>query len=73
MIAVAPLLLDGEQPRHGQARQVAAGRLRRDAGDARELGGRERASVHQRMQHARARGVSGKRGDFRERGIAGHR
>ena len=73
MIAVPPLLLDGEQPRHGQARQVAAGRLRRDAGDAGELGGRQRASVHQRVQHAGARGISGERGDFRERGVAGHR
>ena len=73
MIAVPPLLLDFEQPRHAQARQVGAGRLRRDAGDAGELGGGERTSVHQRVQHARARRVSGKRGDFRERGIAGHR
>ena len=72
VIAVPALLLDGEQPRRGQARQMAAGGLRRDAGDARQLGRRQRAAVHQRVQHAGAGRVAGERGDLGERGVAGH-
>ena len=63
MVAMAALLLDGEQARRRHAGQMAAGRLRRDAGDARQLGGRQRAAVHQRVQHAGARGIAGERGD----------
>ena len=39
MVAMPSLLLDFEQTRHAQARQMGACRLRRDAGDAGELGG----------------------------------
>ena len=44
MIAVPALPLDAHQPGGGEARQMPAGGLRRDAGDARELRRRERSA-----------------------------
>jgi hypothetical protein len=70
MIAVPPLLLDGEQSCGGQPSEVAAGGLRRDAGNAGELGGREGAPVHQCLQHAGAGWITRERGHFCEHCVA---
>src|SRR5262245_47622715 len=72
MIAVPPLLLDGEQSCRGQTSEVPAGGLRRDTGDAGELGGGERASVHQRLQHAGTGRITRECGHFCEHCVASH-
>ena len=64
MVAVPALLLDAEEAGRGHAREMAAGGLRRDAGDVRQLGCRQRAPVHQRVQHAGARRIARERGDL---------
>jgi hypothetical protein len=46
------LLLYAHQPGSGQAREVAAGGLRRDARDVRQLRCRQRSPVHQGVQHS---------------------
>jgi hypothetical protein len=72
VITVPALPLDGDEADRGHAAEVPARGLRRDAGDAGKFGRRQRAPVHQRVQHAGAPGVSGKRGDLGEHCVAGH-
>ena len=69
---MAALLLDCEQAGRRQAREVAARGLRGDPGGAGELGGGERAAVHQRVQHPCARRVAGERGNLCKHGGGGH-
>jgi len=66
------LLFDAEKASRSQACQMAARGLRRDAGDPSQLGSRQRAPAHQRMQHSGAGWVPCKGSDFCEAGQAGH-
>src|SRR5262249_23583805 len=72
MIAVPPLLLDGEQPCSGQSSEGAAGGLRGDAGNVGGLGGRERAPGPPRLQPAGTGWITRERGHFREHCVASH-
>lgn len=54
IVAMPALLLDGKQPPVEQSRQMAAGSLRRDIGNHRELSRGQRSAVHERNQHRRA-------------------
>ena len=72
VIAVAALLLDGQESHCGHAGQMAARGLRRDAGDMRQLRGREGAAVHQGLQHSGPGRITRDRCDLCKPGIAGH-
>ena len=66
------LLLDRDQAGSRELRKVPARGLRCDAGELRELGGRQRAPVHHRYQHIGPRGIARQRGNFGKRRIAHH-
>ena len=70
---VPPLAMPAEQPGRGQPREMAARGLRRDTGSARQLGGGQRAAVHQRHQHGGAPRVADQRGGFGKGGGCEHR
>ena len=72
VIAMAALLLHLHEIGGHHAREMRARRLRRDARGLRELRRGQRATVHQRMKHDRARRLAGERSDFRESGACRH-
>ena len=72
VVAVPALLRDAEQTGRRQTLQVAAGGLRRDTGDPSQLRRRQRAPVHQRVQHSGARRIPREGSDFCEGGQVGH-
>ena len=72
VIAVAAVLLDREQAAGGKLRQMPGRRLRRDMRGLCECACRQRAPVHQRMQHAGARRIARQTGYFRECALARH-
>ena len=72
MIAVPALLLDGQEPDRRHAGQMTARGLRRDAGDMRQLRGREGAAVHQGVQHSGPGRITRDCRDLCKSGIAGH-
>jgi len=72
VVTVAALAHAFEQPGLGQLGEVAAGRLRRDAGGVGELLGGERAAVHQRAQDVGARRIADRRRNLGQVGSDRH-
>ena len=73
-VVAMPALADAaQQIGIGQPGEMAAGGLRRHAGDERQLLGRQRAAVHQRDQHVGARPVADQRRDLGNVRAIGHR
>ena len=66
IIAMAPLHGDRQQATLHQLGEMAARRLRRDARDPGELLRRQRAPVHQRVQHVGAGRIAHQMGDLGE-------
>ena len=69
---MAALLDRRHQPRLGQPRQMAARRLRRDAGHRGELGRGQRPAVQQAVHHRRPRRIADECRDLGKSGLAGH-
>jgi hypothetical protein len=61
VIAVAPLLCHGNEPRGGELAEMAAGGRPGDTRERGEFAGGERLPAHQRGQHGGARGVADQR------------
>jgi hypothetical protein len=73
VVAVTTLTRHGQQPRLGQPRQVSACGLRGNTGGSRELGGRQRTTIHQRREHIGAGGVADQSGGLGKGGAVAHR
>lgn len=71
-ITVAPPSFVGEQPRVDQLCQMRARGLRGHMCHIGEFAGAQRAAVHQRRQHVRARRVANQRGDLGDVGSVCH-
>ena len=63
VVAMLPLREDLHETQRLEPQQVHAGRRRRDVRENRELGARAGTTVHEAVQHPRARGLADRRGD----------
>ena len=73
MVAMASLFHRCQQLRIGEPRQMAACRLRRDAGDGRKFRSGQRPAVEKSVHHRSSGRVADKGGNLRETRLAGHR
>src|SRR5262245_64383825 len=62
IVAIAPLLGDGEEPRLDELEEVLAGGRTRDSGEISEFAASQSLTTHEGSQDGRARGIPAERG-----------
>jgi hypothetical protein len=72
MVAMTPVLLHRDQPGFGRPGQMPSRGLRRYAGSRGQFPGRQRTTIHQRIEHVRPAGIADQRPDLRQSGLPEH-
>src|SRR5262245_50444532 len=63
IVAIAPLLGDGDEPRLDELEEVLAGGRTRDSGEISEFAASQSLTTHEGSQDGRARGIPDERGE----------